>query len=142
MKNFVCILSVYSASLSLLLLAGCGKFDEHHRTELAGHVTFDGKPLPFGYINLYPTGGVDIPMSSGKIRDGAFKLAENGGVAYGDYRVEIRGWAAEPVEENRFQAKPPGPANAQLIPEIYNTKTELKLKVDASTGAQQDFHLK
>jgi hypothetical protein len=73
--------------LLMALLSGCSQTSE--RFALEGTVTMDGLPLPEGSITFIPQGNTKSPTCGGKISEGRFSIASEGGAASGTFRVEI-----------------------------------------------------
>ena len=75
---------------------GCGRSERtvHH---VSGTVTFDGQPVPAGFVVFDPdvSAGNDGTQGFAKIEDGRFDTARGGrGVTGGAYVVQLRGSAA------------------------------------------------
>lgn len=110
-------LSMLGASAALIL-GGCGPY-EPPTYPVSGSVSWNGKPLPDGVINLFPEDGVKSKAYTGRIKEGKFELKATAGKK----RVEI--WA------NREKA---GQANVvmglraheQYLPAKYNGATVLR----------------
>jgi hypothetical protein len=106
-----------------LALAGCGK---DNRLVLAGAVTYDGKPLPYGTIKFDPdrTKGGSGPQGSGEIRDGRYRTNPNFGPQPGPHVVRITGWSRGPEEG--------------MLP--YPVVSEYEIQVDVPAGGGElDF---
>jgi len=77
------------------MIAGCGSgsSDGPQRYEVSGTVTFEGKPVPKGFIMFTPdtSKGVSGPGSGAEIANGSFKTASGKGVVGGAHIVEITG---------------------------------------------------
>ncbi|MDO4585008.1 MAG: hypothetical protein Q4D62_12995 [Planctomycetia bacterium] len=103
------------------ICTGCGD-DRVPVTKVSGHVTYQGKPLPFGTVIFMPRGkGADVPR--GKIQpDGSFELGtytENDGSPLGEFDVRIV------CNNKQDPAKPLTPESEQepiisLIPRKYS----------------------
>ncbi len=79
--------------------AGCGG---QKLEDVAGTVTYDGKPLPAGVVWFDPVGshGMETPQGYGTVRDGRFDTADGGrGVRAGPYLVRIEGFDGKPAGE-------------------------------------------
>jgi len=124
------IIGVHRAKLPLLvalllMLVGCGPRDG--KIPVFGAVTFDGSPMPDGYITFTPEGGGKpeaAPIAAGK-----FEL----GLKPGPHRVEIE--ASHFVgEKNPIMGLQP---REQYVPARYNTETTLRSEV--STDGENAF---
>jgi hypothetical protein len=81
------------ACLLACLMAGCGGSGGPTRYQVAGKVTFGGKPVPAGTIVFEPE-GVDVTadnMAHAEIRDGQYKTLPKMGVIGGPQKVYING---------------------------------------------------
>jgi hypothetical protein len=121
-----------SLLLGLLLpVAGCGPSE----AVVSGTVTLDGKPLEEGFIAFRP-----LPVSataeanSGPIQGGTFQVR----VRPGQNRVEIT--ATRPATGPRTPLGPPPPP-ISLIPEKYNSKSELTEDIRAGGTNELNFAL-
>ncbi|MCS7238778.1 MAG: DUF1416 domain-containing protein [Thermoguttaceae bacterium] len=74
----------------LAQLTGCG--GKEGGVTVSGKVTFDGKPVPQGYVTLAPADGKG-PSAGGEIRDGQFTIR---GVLPGEKIVSVTG--GEPIQ--------------------------------------------
>lgn len=120
-----------AAALPILVLVvgGCGSGDG--KVPVTGMVTFDGNPMPDGYVIFTPEGG-GTPVA-GPILDGKFAFS----ALPGNHRVEI--------EASRFV----GPKNPimglrpreQYVPARYNSASTLRQEVKAQDTNVFDFSL-
>ena len=121
--------------LLLVAIAGCPGFAAHGKVN--GTVTLDDRPLKEGNVRFVPVDGKS-QTASAKITDGKFTAA----VPVGEMRVEFS--AGKVVGKTKMYDSPDSPTVEdvwELIPERYNTKTELKIKVSRGTNEVQ-FRLK
>jgi len=114
--------------VAVVLFAGC---QTDPFVDVSGTVTLDGNPIPEGEIIFLAPDGSATP-SAGPIRDGKFKCRATRGMkkvqinATRDTgRKEMDGW---PIRES-------------IIPERYNTRTELTADVGASKTNDFTFEL-
>ena len=101
----------------LLLLTGCNSGEQIF--DVAGTVTFEGKPIPKGLIffDPDPTKGTEGGQGFANILDGKFNTAQEGvGIRGGAYLVRVNGF--DGVEANE------APFGQPLFPE-YNGTAEL-----------------
>ena len=128
-----------------VLAVGCSK-DSIERVSVSGHVTYDGKPLPWGQIRFIPTGEHAGPVWSALVRDGKYST-EGKGVPTGTLRVEItalRGLKTGGVpnlgpDSNPEEASEP---LEQYLPAKYHLQSELSFAIPAGSGpVEQDFLL-
>lgn len=87
-----------------LLSAGCAGNEGPTRYDLAGTVTFDGKPVPAGVILFTPDAAKNNrgPTGFAKIKDGKYDTRQEGkGTVGGPHTVAISGFDgnARPQEE-------------------------------------------
>lgn len=135
-----CVLGI----VLLALWAGCGR-GVLERVPVRGTVTYDGRPVASGRLRFIPAPGSNCPSSGASIVDGNYAADGNGGVAVGQYRVEIIAYRSDPRHPAAAQPSPRdfGAAGLQqYIPAKYNTQTQLKLTVEAGQRAiTRDFAL-
>jgi hypothetical protein len=112
-----------TASVILLatLVAGCSR--GRPMGDVQGRVTLNGQPLKEGAVRFIPVNG-DTPATGGAVHDGTFKVQ----VPVASQRVEF---SANVVDREKT---PPHATGDQivmkiLVPEKYNTRSELKLDV-------------
>lgn len=117
----------------LAAMAGCGGDKGPKKYEVTGTVKFDGKDVTDGDITFTPEDKTVGP-EAGKIVAGKYKLSAR----EGKNKVEITATRVVPGKK--------GPMGTEdvledLIPEKYNTKTELS--VDVGSGkTEHNFDLK
>lgn len=81
--------------LALYFVGGCGSApDGPPRFQISGSVTFDGKPVPKGFITFEPDGskGNKGPGGGAAIANGRFKTEAGKGVVGGPHVVRIVGY--------------------------------------------------
>lgn len=128
----------YLILLPLLLASGCGESDPLNRQAVSGKITMDGEPLAEGTVEFTPVNN-GVP-SGATVKDGVFTIPAEKGLPPGDYVVRVS--AANP---SGVTAEMPGESNlisAELIPERYNTKSELSFHVDENGSNVLDLNLK
>lgn len=79
-----------SAGLLTLLCAGCGKSGPE-RFELQGAVTYQGKPIPAGYMVFAPEDKA-APGSQADIKQGRYSTYTGRGIVGGPHVVTISGY--------------------------------------------------
>jgi hypothetical protein len=126
------------------LAAGCGSGDGLHRRAISGIVTLDGRPLEGGAILLEPTSfdsGTGTAVGA-TIRRGEFTVPRAQGPIPGRYRVRIyasSGVQAPPREGQTDKARRP---MVERIPDVYNTRSELRAEVRAQGRNRYRFELR
>ena len=130
---------VRCAILLLILMGSSGCRRSHPgRVEVTGEVKLQGQLVADGQIRFIPQKGTAGPITIEPIKGGKYACKYGGGVPIGEHRVEIRAWDPKVPE-------PVGPGalpRPQLAPEKYNTKSELTLTLNGSSGAiTKDFEL-
>lgn len=79
---------------------GCQRGDDGpQRFRLSGTVTYNGKPVPKGFINFNPAEGNPGPGSGAEIVDGKYETREGKGIIGGPHIVIITGSDGVPYEE-------------------------------------------
>jgi len=115
----------------LVLLPASGCLGSRER-KVSGTVTWEGKPVPDGTINLIPT-DPNLPAATGKIVNGAYEVF----AVPGPKKVEI--YASREVGE--FLPHMGMAAREMYIPEEYNALSTLTLEVGASGENTYSFEL-
>lgn len=119
------------ATLAALLCASIGCSAGDGKIPVSGVVTFDGAPMPDGYVTFTPEGGgtpAAAPIAAGK-----FEFA----VKPGAHRVEIE--ASHLVgEKNPIMGLQP---REQYVPARYNSETTLRADVKAGDENAFTFDL-
>jgi hypothetical protein len=122
-------LPVAALAALLFALVGCSAGDG--KIPVSGVVTFDGSPMPDGYVTFTPAAGGTpeaAPIAAGK-----FEL----GVKPGAHRVEIE--ASRFVgEKNEIMGLQP---REQYVPARYNSETTLTSEVTADVENVFTFDL-
>ncbi len=128
--------------IAVLLMAagGCGgAADGVRRGAVEGTVSLDGEPLPDGVIRFTPTGDTTGPMVEARIQGGRFSLTAAAGPCVGTQQVEILSFRKtgkkvvnEGVESEEI---------VQVVPERYNTASELTATIASGANALPAFEL-
>jgi hypothetical protein len=126
----------------LVVVPGCGGAgDGIARQAVSGSASLDGKPLDGAQITLIPIQAG--PTAGGDIAQGVFAINRSEGPSAGKYRVMIV--AIRPTgRQVRDADGPPGSKVAEManvIPERYNTKTELEIEVKSQGPNTFTFEL-
>ena len=124
-----------AVGLLLVSVAGCG--GPENIGQVNGQVKLDGQPLAGALIQFEPLAG---NSPSGGITDesGTYSLTysrEVQGAEIGEHRVLI-----STKDLGNPDADPPRPKKPESVPARYNTKSELRAKVQAGKN-QFDFNL-
>lgn len=82
-----------AACIATLTVSGCGP-GTPNPYEVSGTVTFDGKPIPKGFITFLPdtSKGNKGPGGGAPINNGEYRTPTGKGVAGGPYTVKIVGY--------------------------------------------------
>lgn len=110
------------AACVAISLCGCRNRDATTRYDVAGTVTFAGKPVPAGDILFTPDGSKNNqgPPGFAKIKDGTYDTAINGkGTVGGPHIVQISGFDGRAATEL--------PDGMRLFPD-YTTRIDLAKK--------------
>lgn len=75
-----------------MLVSGCSSESGLKKYEFSGQVTFNGKPVPVGYISFEPN-KVTGPGSMAKIVEGYYETSKGKGLIGGPYRILISGFS-------------------------------------------------
>ena len=123
--------------LLALFVCGCGETSTVERASVSGNVTLDGSPVSAGQIQFIPTGDTKGPASYGIIKDGRYSIPEDQkGPVVGNNQVRINS-SRETGEKDDIG----DPIVEEAIPPEYNTKTTLKVVIEAGEDLH-DFELK
>ncbi|MBI1313709.1 hypothetical protein GC176_20645 [bacterium] len=102
------------------MCAGCGgSSDGPDRFAVSGEVTFEGKPVPMGFIKFTPDSsqGNSGPGTGCPIKDGEYATPKGKGLVGGPHIVEIAGWDGVPITESGERL----PEGTELFP-LYHTR--------------------
>lgn len=122
--------------LALVVLTGCGSSGPE-RIVIFGDVSYAGQPIMDGIIRFQPIEGTRSAVSTAPIEQGKYYAGALGGVMPGTYQVQILGYEASDQPTRNLSAAP-----AQLLPEKYNKKSELKITIESGSGrVEQNFDL-
>ena len=121
---------------SLILLAGCGGSG---RYEVAGTVSYKGKPLESGQIRFDPMPGGGASAGATIVK-GSYKVPAELGLLPGKYKVFITGIGGNPVATGVIPGGEPIADPIDPIPAKYNSATTLTYDVVAGKNAK-DFLL-
>lgn len=131
---------VMGAVLAMMFASGCGQGDASGRQAISGTVTFQGKPLDHGTLQIISLDPGKQAISGGMIKDGKFSIAADKGLPPGKYRVRISS-----PEEGSAGAAPampgdPAPVAKERIPPEYSGP-ESKLEIEITKRGKNDFNL-
>jgi hypothetical protein len=122
-----------------VVLLGCGS-DPLGRQPVRGTVKVNGTPLAQGDISFQPLEGQ--PTASGAmIREGAFSIPREQGLAPGKYRVILHApvpGTGGKVDPNALPGDPVPPPR-ELFPPEWNERSQQTVEVQAGKPAQFDF---
>jgi hypothetical protein len=138
-------------AVAALALSGCGGAgDELPREPISGTVTFDGRPLASGTIQLQPATGRESVASGGMVTEGRFNIPRPEGPVPGKYSVAI--FAAATSDSSSAEGNAPDAPTPKIrrslsdlrgtIPPRYNVQTGLTAEVKAGGPNHYTFDLK
>ncbi len=106
---------------ALLLLSGCGQSGPE-RVNISGTLSYKGKPVEDGALELIPTGGG--PMQPVSVKDGKFTSTGEYGVLVGDYKVVFHGYAkrANKNPEQGGADIPEMQPQIEILPKNYSSE--------------------
>jgi hypothetical protein len=135
----------WSSMMRILLLVvvsgGCGADDGLHRRAISGAITFDGLPLGDGAILLEPTTNRSGTAVGATIRRGEFEISRDQGPVPGSYRVRIYATSGTQAPPGKGQTDRTRRPMVELLPAVYNTRTELHADVSARGANRFQFDL-
>jgi len=114
------------------MLAGCNKPIRPGFAAVAGEVTFDGAPIPSGWIQFEPV-GAKLPAESAPINAGRY----TGLIRIGPCKVRVN--ASRPT--GKISDVSGAPIEESYIPARYNNATELTADVVEHKNNTLDFRL-
>jgi len=123
----------------MIFATGCGQGGASGRQAISGTVTFQGKPLEQGTIQIISMDPGKQAISGGMIKGGKFSIAADKGLAPGKYRVRI----SSPEEGSGAAPAMPGdpaPVAKERIPPEYSGP-ESKLEIEVTKGGKNEFKL-
>ena len=136
-------LSTVSVSV-ILATAGCSG-EDLLRQPVSGYVYLDGKPLSLGAVIFYPAKGSNLEISingGAMIKDGYFSIPRSSGLIPGTYNVSLRAAETRPGgHHNREGHEDDEIVAREVIPERYNTKTEVRIEIKDNAIKELTFHL-
>ena len=125
----------------LAACCGCGPKTIH----VAGEVTYQGKPVEEGTIELIPVDGTTGPSSGGPIKKGRYEVRDAVGLVQGGtYQVRISALAktGKTAPNILEPGGPPLELSENYIPPKFNLDSSLRITISSdSTVNTQDFHL-
>ena len=131
------LLAVCAAAVTGFL-PGCSS--EPKRLKVSGTVKYKGTPLASGSITFTPD-GAGGSMGGATIKDGTFEMPAVSGLLAGKYKVSVS--QPDPKGAAKEGDAPGASRDAkELIPEQYNTKTELTAEVKSIGPNEFTFELK
>jgi hypothetical protein len=124
-------------AVAALALTGCSRGDG--KLPLAGSVTLDGVPVSQGTLVMTAGGAA----ATGVIDGGTFEIAADKGLPRGTYQVRIVAYelTGREIPDNEFPDRMVA-ERRQIIPEIYNDRSELLIDLTADNASKLEFALK
>ena len=136
-KNLFC-LCAFTLTLMTFTI-GCGADINHEGLKVQGNITLDGEPIQTGAIAFIPIGkGI---AAGATISQGQYLVESTKGPIAGEYKVEID--STQPTGKKIPDSVGNGSSDeyANIIPEIYNRKTELKVIIEQDRDNKHNFAL-
>jgi hypothetical protein len=121
-------------------LSGCGGSDDGYQA-VSGMVTFQGNLVPEGTIQFFTKGAQPVVCGGAMIRDGAYHLPREHGLAPGSYLVRINSPERIAVPGNVKDEMMAPFQTRDRIPAKFNTDSAINIKILAGTPAQFNFDL-
>lgn len=90
------------ASVAILFAVGCGRASGPARYDLSGAITYDGRPVPAGYIVFAPdmAKGNDGPGANAEIRNGVYQTRPGQGTVGGPHVATVSGFDGKKVQDS------------------------------------------
>ncbi len=124
------------------VLGGCGSGDGLDRQAISGIVNLDGRPLNDGTILLEPETNQSGTAVGATIRRGEFVVPKDQGPVPGSYRVRIYASAGKQDPPAPGQTEHTRRPMAELLPDVYNTRSVLRADVNARRANRFRFELR
>jgi hypothetical protein len=133
---------VLAATLTATAM-GCEKSLSLERALVTGQVSYQGVPVKEGTIRFVPVKETQGPAAGASIVDGSYTVKASGGVPCGTHRVEIIGVRTRSAGSGPWSPTTEmfGGRKQEYIPEQYNRKSTLEVKIDGGSQIVQNFEL-
>lgn len=137
--------TVIASSLAIIAVGGCGR-SMPERAKINGHVTYQGKPIDYGFIVFAPRNSTDDYYSQATITNGEYSLEEHGPIV-GTNRVEIHGFRKTGKKAPDIAAMRLGQETKMVevtepyLPAKYNVASELTVDIKSGANDNVDFNL-
>lgn len=135
MSQLVRVMYVGVAACATMLLVGCGGGDSTTRYDVAGTVTFDGKPVPAGVLLFTPdaTKNNRGPTGVAEIKDGKYDTRQDGkGTVGGPHTVVISGSDGIPLPQEELPTGRPLFTDYKTTVDLPKAATTHDFEVPAS----------
>jgi hypothetical protein len=115
----------------LALVVGCGG----STGSVSGKVTYQGKPLPGGYVNFMSQGEQSVTKTSGIKADGSYSVS---GLPVGAAKISVQGLSARRLADLPGQGGKDEKVQQQevFVPPQYGNSETSGLKYDVKSGSQ------
>jgi hypothetical protein len=137
----MCIWPRFRALLLVTFLstavAGCAGSDG--RIPIEGTVTYKGQPVPGGTIQFIPRDATRGTREGALLHEGQYALPPKNGLFPGTYHVSISSVQSGTPAADAPPGAPRG--GKQLLPEKYNTKSQLRIEVTPTAEHVFNFNL-
>jgi len=120
------------------MFAGCGGNEGPERYDLSGTVTYQGQPVPRGYIQFTPDSSLSNagPAGYADIQDGKYDTSKNGkGTVGGPHTVTIEGYDGIAKPEAELPSGTPLFDEWNTIADLPKEPGAMDFKVEAA-GAE------
>ena len=129
---------IFLGLLVLSTAAGCGGTNQQ---PLTGIVTWQGKPIERGAINLFPKSNDGITVGS-EINEGKFSISKKSGPTPGKYRVEIIAFRKTKKTEFDVDQNKQIVVEEQYLPIQFNQSSTLEAEISSGKPNELNFELK
>jgi hypothetical protein len=141
----ISLLRLTCALVAAVFLAGCGSGPV--RAKVGGAVSYGGKPIETGSIELSPVDGTKGPATGAAISGGRWDIAaDKGPMVGGIYLVRITGTKKTGKTIAVLHGLPNQPPTEEVvnyIPAAHNSESTLKIRVSENPADNQfTFNLK
>ena len=105
-----------------LFIAGCSSSSNVSEIDIKGTITYEGKPIPVGFVQIIPVGGGGV-QGYAKIENGVYDTSSGGrarGISSGEHLVKIVGYDGVAYEDDEGEVNGNG---TLLFPQYQVKKT-------------------
>ena len=129
--------AIRAGALGTVGLAGCGG-DGLRRYTVSGNVTYDGKPIPFGFVRFEPDAskGNTGPGAGAQVKNGEFTTPNRKGIVGGPHQVIVYATDGIPTKIDGEDAPQGKPLFADYKAQVDFPRNDFEWNVDVPKSAK------